>query len=102
MIPIDFLIDKLDIKIKVSKTDNHTIISIRSMKKNLMCDNQICNKHLEMEKMSGLFYHKKNPISIISHHISQGLENMFPDFKNWDIDYSGLEKYLKKDFVESK
>lgn len=95
MIPIDFLIDKLDIKVKVSKTENYTIISVRSMKKNLMSNYQLCNKHLEMEQMGGLFYHKKTPISVLSHHTSQSLENMFPDFKNWDIDYSGLEKYIK-------
>ena len=94
MIPIDFLIDKLDIKIKISKTEN--IISVRSIKKNLMSNYQLCNKHLEMEQMGGLFYHKKTPISVLSHHTSQSLENMFPDFKNWDIDYSGLEKFLEK------
>ena len=97
MIPIDFLIDKLDIKLKLSKTENYTIISVRSIKKNLMSNHQICNQHLEMEEMTGLFYHKKTRISVLSHYTSQLLEKMFPDFKNWEIDYSGLEKYLKKD-----
>jgi hypothetical protein len=95
MIPIDFLIDKLDIKIKVSKTDYHTIISVRSIKKNLMSNHQICNQHLEMEEMTGLFYHKNTRINIISHYISQSLEKMFPHFDRLDIDYTGLEKYLK-------
>jgi hypothetical protein len=93
MIPIEFLIDKLGIKIKVSKTEYHTIISVRSMKKNLMSNYQLCNKHLEMEEM---FYGKKRS-SNISHHISKSIESMFPHFGRMDIDYSGLEKYLKKD-----
>lgn len=96
MIPIDFLIDKLDIKIKVSKTENYTIISVRSMKKNLMSNYQLCNKHLEMEQMGGLFYHKRTPISVLAHHISQSIESMFPHFGRMDIDYSSLESYLDK------
>ncbi len=93
-IPVQFLIDKLGIKIKVSKTDIHTTISIRSIKKNLMSNHQICNQHLEMEQMTGLFYHKRTRISVLSYYTSQSLEKMFPDFKNWEIDYSGLEKYI--------
>ena len=95
MIPIDFLIDKLDIKIKVSKTENYTIISVRSMKKNLMSNYQLCNKHLEMEEMTGVFYHKNTRINILNHYISKSIESMFPHFGRMDIDYSALEKYTK-------
>ena len=95
MIPVEFLIDKLDIKIKVSKTENYTIISVRSMKKNLMSNYQLCNKHLEMEEMTGVFYHKNTRINILNHYISKSIESMFPHFGRMDIDYSGLEKYLK-------
>jgi hypothetical protein len=91
-IPIDFLIDKLDIKIKISKTDYYTIISIRSMKKNLMVNYQICNQHLQHQKMMSSFCNDKTQMNMISNHIVNTIQNMFPHFKKMDIDYSSLEK----------
>lgn len=91
-IPIDFLIDKLDIRIKISKTEYFTIISIRSMKKNLMVNYQILNKHLEQEIMMYDLYYQKTQMNMISNHIVNAIQNMFPHFKKMDIDYSSLEK----------
>lgn len=93
-IPVQFLIDKLDIRIQVSKTDIHTTISIRSIKKNLMLQQQLLTKQLEYETLTGVFYHKNTRMSILSHYISTGLETMFPIFSKIPINYKDLEKYI--------
>lgn len=96
MIPIEFFIDKLGIEIQLNKDDFNTIISIRSLKKNRYIRSQYCNAMIEQSRMEGCFYQFDKKIDIVAHYISQNLVKMFPDFQNWDVDYTGLERYLDK------
>jgi hypothetical protein len=52
-------------------------------------------KHIEMEMHMGFFNHNNRQINIIEHYIITTLVKMFPHFGKLDIDYTGLEKYLK-------
>ena len=97
MIPIDFLIDKLDIKFKISSNDNYIVLMIQSVKKNLHTQLMLDKKLIEMDMQMGLYHYNHTKISVIEHYIITTLVKMFPHFGKLDIDYTGLEKYLKKD-----
>jgi hypothetical protein len=102
MIPIEFLIDKLGIKFKIDTTDTDIRISIKSTTKNLQSYLMLNKQVVEMKVYSGFYSYGCEKVGIIGHQIITTLKEMFPHFNKLDIDYSGLEKYLKKDFVESK
>lgn len=95
LIPIDFLIEKLGIKFKISSNDNYIFLMIKSVTKNLHSQIMLDKKHIEMDMHMGFFNHNNRQINIIEHYIITTLVKMFPHFGKLDIDYTGLEKYLK-------
>jgi len=97
MIPIEFLIDKLGIKFKMDTTDTDIRIRIKSTTKNLQSYFILNKQVVEMNVYSGYYSYGCEKVGIIGHHIITTLKKMFPHFDKLDIDYSGLEKYLKKD-----
>jgi hypothetical protein len=97
MIPIEFLIDKLGIVFKMDTTDTDIRITIKSTTKNLQSYLMLNKQVVEMKVYSGFYYYGCEKIGIVGHQIITTLKEMFPHFDKLDIDYSGLEKYLKKD-----
>ena len=102
MIPIEFLIDKLGIKFKISSNDNYIVLMIKSVTKNLHSQLMLDKKTIEMDYHLGTYYYGSEKVGILEHYVITTLIKMFPHFNKLDIDYNGLEKYLEKDFVESK
>jgi hypothetical protein len=97
LIPIDFLIDRLGIKFKISSNDNYIVLMIKSVTKNLHSQLMLDKKLIEMDMQMGLYHYNDTKISIIEHYLIITLNKMFPHFNKLDIDYNGLEKYLEKD-----
>lgn len=95
LIPIDFLIDKLGIVFKMDTTDTDIRIKIKSTTKNLQSYVMINKQVVEMNVYSGYYSYGSTKISFVGHHIIQTLNKMFPHFNKLDIDYTGLENYLK-------
>jgi hypothetical protein len=96
LIPIDFLIDKLGIKFKISSNDNYIVLMIKSVTKNLHSQLMLDKKLIEMDMQMGLYKYNDTEISIIEHYIIITLNKMFPHFNKLDIDYTGLENHLKE------
>jgi hypothetical protein len=99
-IPIEFLIDRFGIEFKIDNTDTDIRIRIKSTTKNLQSYLMLNKEIVEMNVYSGFYYYGCEKIGIVGHHIITTLKKMFPHFDRLDIDYTNLEKYLKKDFVE--
>jgi hypothetical protein len=97
MIPIEFLIDRLGIVFKMDTTDTDIRIMIKSTTKNLQSYLMLNKQVVEMKVYSGYYSYGCEKVGIIGHQIITTLKEMFPHFSKLDIDYSGLEKYLKKD-----
>ena len=97
LIPISFLIERLDIKFKISSNDNYIVLMVKSVSKNLYSQLMLDKKLIEMDLQMGLYHYKDTKISIIEHYLIITLNKMFPHFNKLDIDYDGLEKYLEKD-----
>jgi hypothetical protein len=99
-IPIEFLIDRFGIEFKIDNTDTDIRIRIKSTTKNLQSYLMLNKEIVEMNVYSGFYSYGSTQVSIVGHHIITTLVKMFPHFGRLDIDYTNLEKYLKKDFVE--
>jgi hypothetical protein len=95
LIPIEFLIDKLGIVFKMDTTDTDIRIKIKSTTKNLQSYVMLNKQVVEMNVYSGYYSYGSTKISFVGHHIIQTLNKMFPYFNKLDIDYTGLENYLK-------
>lgn len=102
MIPIEFLIHRFGIEFKIDNTDTDIRIRIKSTTKNLQSYLMLNKVIVEMSFYSRYYSYGSTEVSILVHHIITTLIEMFPHFHRLDIDYTNLEKYLKKDFAESK
>ena len=96
LIPIDFLIERLGIKFKISSNDNYIVLMIKSVTKNLHSQLMLDKKLIEMDMQMGLYKYNDTKISIIEHYLIITLNKMFPHFNKLDIDYTGLENHLKE------
>ena len=96
LIPIDFLIDKLNIKFKISSNDNYIVLMVKSVSKNLHSQLMLDKKLIEMDLQMGMYKYNDIKVSIIEHYLIITLNKMFPHFNKLDIDYTGLENHLKE------
>ena len=99
-IPIEFLIDRFGIEFKIDNTDTDIRVRIKSTTKNLQSYLMLNKVIVEMNFYMGTYQYGSTEVSIVGHHIIQSIIMIFPHFRKLDIDYTNLEKYLKKDFVE--
>lgn len=89
-IPIEFLLERMGISVVVDDIPTHYQISIISRKRNIRAQQQIDKDFLRQYYLVSVYTAQKlNPIV---NSISNLLEEMFPQFKKLDIDYSFLEK----------
>jgi len=95
LIPIDFLIDKLGIKFKIVTDDRNITLMIKSINKNLHSQLILDRRLIEMDLQMGTYHYNNVEIGIIEHYVIITLNRMFPHFVKLDIDYTGLENYLK-------
>lgn len=90
-IPIEFLMKRMDIRVRVGEDNFNHIIDIRCFSRNKMCQYRVSKQNLREYYLFDTINEKKlNPIN---HTIISNMIKLIPEFEKMDIDYTFLENY---------
>ena len=93
-IPIEFLINRMGLRIEIVERDYFKTIYVSRPSKKLLGSYTLSKDQLAQQRLTGVYYYGDVPVDILTHYIVNVLNSMFPDFHKLPIDYSGLKNYI--------
>jgi hypothetical protein len=95
MIPVEFLIERMGLLIRVDDLVTHLVLKIRYPKKNKQLYFSVDKKTLEMMSIQGYFAYDDVKMTPLHHYMADMIFKIEPGLNKFEIDFEGLEKYFE-------
>ena len=99
MIPVEFLIERMGLRVSVDDVGTHLVLRMRYPKKDKVIHFSVDKRTLEMMSMQGYFAYDGVKMTPLHHYMADMLFKLVPGLNKFEIDFQGLEKYLNKDLA---